>query len=57
VGCACGSGLPRWMAVNATTGECLLLDEHGACRRFSSAGRARRAAIAAGHVDPGAMKL
>jgi hypothetical protein len=49
--------MPRWLAVDALTGDCLLLDERGGCRRFASAGRARRAAMDAGHTSPGVMKL
>jgi hypothetical protein len=54
VGCGCNS--PKWLAVDPLTGDCLLFDEQGGCRRFASSGRALRAARAAGHENPGVLR-
>lgn len=54
--CAC-SQQKRWVAIDPSTGDCLLIDEAGDCRRFASSGRAMRAARAAGHESPGVARL
>lgn len=57
MGCACNGSLPRWTAIDPETGECLLFNEEGGCRRFASSGRAMRAARAAGHESPGVLRV
>lgn len=53
---SCGGGsMRRWTAINPVTGDCLVTNPDGSCRRFKTRQGAIKAAEATGAENPGAM--
>lgn len=54
---SCGPcGNRRWVAVDPLTGDCLLPNGDGSCRRFVTRDGALTAARKAGHENPGVLR-
>lgn len=56
-GCGGSPGDRRWVAVSTVTGDCLVTNPDGSCRRFKTRGGALAAAEAIEAPDRGAMRV